>query len=54
MEIVANYYQDLFTLNNPENVEEVLAEIPQKVNDEINTTLTATFTITKCIFSNEF
>lgn len=30
--------------SNPEHTDEVLAEIPQKVTDEMNNVLTATFT----------
>ncbi|XP_075649758.1 uncharacterized protein LOC142620243 [Castanea sativa] len=41
---VVNYYQQLFMSSNPEHIDEVLVEIPQKVTDEMNNVLTATFT----------
>ena len=44
VDIAVNYYQHLFTSSNPDNLEEVLAEIPQKVTEEMNEALTALFT----------
>ena len=42
--IAVNYYQHLFTSSNPDNPEEMLAKIPQKVTEEMNEALTALFT----------
>ena len=45
MDIAVNYYQHLFTSSNPDNLEEVLAEIPQKVIEEMNEALTTLFIV---------
>lgn len=44
MDIAVTYYHHLFTSSNPDNLEEVLAEIPQKVTEEMNEALTSPFT----------
>ena len=42
-EIVVEFYQALFTSQNPENFKEILAQIPQVVTEEMNNELTVEF-----------
>ena len=41
--IVLEFYQSLFTSQNPENFDEILAQIPWLVTDEMNNDLMAEF-----------
>ena len=43
MEIVLEFYQALFTTQNPDNFDEILAQIPQVVTDEMNNDLMVEF-----------
>ena len=43
MEIVLEFYQALFTTQNPDNFDEILAQIPQVVTDEMNNDVMAKF-----------
>ena len=42
-EIVVEFYQALFISQNPENFEEILAQIPQVVTEEVNNELIVEF-----------
>ena len=42
-EIVLEFYQALFTTQNPDNFDEILAQIPQVVTDEMNNDLMVEF-----------
>ena len=43
VQTIVNFYQQLFTSSNPENLEAMLAKIPQLMTDDMNTSLTNTF-----------
>ena len=40
---MVEFYQALFTSQNPENFKEILAQIPQVVTEEMNNELTVKF-----------
>ncbi|XP_075663330.1 uncharacterized protein LOC142632897 [Castanea sativa] len=53
VDIAVNFYQQLFTSSNPTNLEAVLAEIPQLVTNDMNTSLTSTFTANEIISEHQ-